>query len=152
MKNKLPSEISEDKERLIARQVEPVGEKENKKIKKSFLRTIGEFLGFVKKYTASDIDRLKEAGVALVEAKTAAKEAEAFEKIAKAAELHASAELKKAQSAATKLDAEGNLLVKRAEAMERAANAFSKIKQNGGDIAFDSEQLKRFLELGDGEE
>lgn len=138
--------------KLTGRGVEPIGSFNKPVHRKSWLRTIGEFIGFVKRYTASDLDRLKEAGVALVEAKVDDKRADSEEKIARAADLHASAELKEAQKFVALKEAEGDLILKKAEAIERVANAISKIRQNGGDVSFDLNQLMGLLGNGEKED
>jgi hypothetical protein len=132
------------------------------KSRKGFFRTIGSFLGLLHDYTAEDIDRLKEAGVQIVESKAKKQYAEAMEKIAKAAELHAMAEVRNAEAQKILADAdmvkaetlkiaketEIEYLAKYTESIERVNDAISKIKQKGGLVLFNKKQLDDLLKVG----
>jgi hypothetical protein len=119
---------------------------------KSFFYFVAYFWRLLKGYTANDIDRLKEAGVRLVEGKAEKEHAEATAKIATAAREHGEAE--RARAEAEKLRAEADLLraksdadslLSQVEAFERVETAISKIKQRGGDVAFSKAEILRLV-------
>ncbi len=110
-------------------------------------------------YTAEDINRLKEAGVSRVEAETDAKAAEAALKISEAHKNFAEKEkiaqealLIKAQAARTiaeadkiKAEAEKLRVDTVVDAIDRLSTAASRIRQSGGEIFLDKEQLEKLI-------
>lgn len=126
----------------------PVPSAEVLRQRRGFFRTIGVWFGLLRDYTAEDINRLKEAAVSHVEAQVANKMAEAELKVAEAAKQHAEAEEVLARRYATRIKAEGDYAKNMAEAFEKLTLAISRIKEAGGSISFDQEQLMRLLTRG----
>ena len=101
----------------------------------------------IKGYTSSDIDRLKEGGIRQVEGKGNLALAEAEAKIAEASKLHAEAERIRAESYRIKISANVELLKAQVDAFERFEAASSRIRQQGGEVAFSGEELKSLIKL-----
>ncbi|RXK79850.1 hypothetical protein EST62_13250 [Chlorobaculum sp. 24CR] len=109
----------------------------------------------VKGYTATDALRLKEAGIQTAEGEAAQRVNNAKKIEAEAQLLHAEADLKRQEAALKEIEwrsALNNLqnsqvkeeienTERQAAALERLANAISAIRQKGGDIGFDPNQL-----------
>ncbi len=109
----------------------------------------------VRGYTANDIGRLKEAGVRLVENESDLKAADVRKKLAQAERSFAEAEyLRQAaalkRSKAEKKDAEAEAIRIKAttDALDRFSDAVSRIRQQGGDVAFSLEQLENLIRDG----
>lgn len=111
--------------------------------------------GWIKGQTVEDVARLREAGVQLVEGEAATKVNQAKKLEAEARKAHAEADAIE-QDTATKrlllqielrelnknnLDDSGQVL----NAVERVELSMSRIRQDGGSIAFDSDQLSKLL-------
>jgi hypothetical protein len=132
-------------------------EEEQAKATFGWLRTIWNW---IRGQTASEARRLKEAGVRAVEGEAAKRVNEAKKLDAEAEKMYAETEQKRQEAALLELQRrkqeaqlEGEQLekdIERAEriadAAERVEKAISTIRQKGGDVAFDTEQLKRLLE------
>ncbi len=101
----------------------------------------------IKGYSASDIDRLKEGAVRQVEGKGNLALAEAEAKIAEASKLHAEAERIRAESYRIQLSANVDLLKAQVDAFERFETATSRIRQQGGDVAFSGDELKNLIRM-----
>jgi hypothetical protein len=109
----------------------------------------------VKRYTAADYGRLKEAGISMVENESKKKGGEAAKLFAEAEEIHARAELlrqekaiKDAAISASWVNNNIDTINATAAALERLSNAISNIKQKGGDVGFDQEQLEKAVGIG----
>ena len=111
------------------------------RIKKSFLRWAGEILGLMHRYTVEDLCRLKEAAISEREGLGRKANAEAAKLIAEAANLQAEADLKNAKISAIRNSTED----RQDAALDRVLDAISNIKQQGGSVASDSEQLEHML-------
>jgi hypothetical protein len=141
---------TEERSALIQREAKalpaPAGASTN--TRKSFSMMARRFVTWIQGYTVDDINRLKEGGVQLVEGKGQTAIAEAKAKIGEAAEHHAKAEHELAQANkanaeayAIRKKAEGDYLREQSEAFIRVQEAISRIKQQGGTVAFDEKQL-----------
>lgn len=106
-------------------------------------------------YASHDIARLKEAGVSLVESGSSLKAAEVQKTIAEAERIFADVEEKRHEF--TKKKAEAELIQAKAfsirikaitDCMERLASSISRIRQEGGDVAFDASQLEKLIKAG----
>lgn len=115
---------------------------------KGFLRLMQCFWQAIKGYTATDIDRIKEAGVQKIEAQARKDHAEADAKIAAAARDHAEAEKLRAEADAIRCKAKNDQLITQAEAIERFSNAVSNIRRKGGDVGFSQKELIEYILLG----
>lgn len=127
--------------------------------RRSFFRSVGTFLGLCRDYSVADIGRLKEAGVRVVEAKADDGAAVVVARLAAAAESHARAEVSKqnaatarikviAESKAKLIEAESIRLTAMAEAMSTLKSVISEIRQSGGEVAFNEDELMRLLCAG----
>ncbi len=112
---------------------------------KGFVRFMKRLWASIRGYTASDIDRLKEGAVRQVEGKGNLALAEAEAKIAEASKLHAEAEKIRAESQRIQVGSEIELLNAKVAAFERFEAATSRIRQQGGEVAFSSEELKALI-------
>ncbi len=115
---------------------------------------------WLKGHTATEARRLKEASVRKVEGEAAKSQKEAKKIDAEAELIYARKEKKKQEAKREELERlkerkklETETLEQKAENSERIANAFervekaiSRIRQKGGDVALDDEQLQRLLE------
>jgi hypothetical protein len=113
-----------------------------------FFRVVADCWRAVRGYAADDISRLKEAGVLQVEAKAQKDLAEAKEKIANAARLHAEAEKFRSEAYAIRVTADTNLLEAQVKALERIEAIISAIRQKGGSVAFDTNEIARHILRG----
>jgi len=130
----------------------PAPPEQAQQTRRSFFRVLKDIWNAVKGYTADDIARLKEGGVQQVEGKGQTAVAEAKAKVAEAAERHAKAELNLAEARkadaeayATKKKADGEYAKNVADAMVTVVEAMSRIKQAGGSVSFDLNQIERLL-------
>lgn len=109
----------------------------------------------IREYTVEDIGRLKEAGVSLVENKSNLKAAETYKSLAEvertfaeAEDLRQAAALKKAQAKKVEEEAKEIRIRAKIEAFEHLSNAVSRIRQQGGEVAFNLEQLENLIHDG----
>jgi len=157
----LPNSEAEEEGRIVERHVLPAPvpqhlEAQQEKATRAWHIQLWQWL---RGYTGEDINRLKEAGVRRVEADADAKAAEARQKISEAERNFAERErikqealLKQAEAAkaiaeANKTNAEAMKIRMEAivNAVEQLSAAASRIRQNGGDVFLDKDQLKRLI-------
>jgi hypothetical protein len=115
--------------------------------RKGFVALMQKWWSAIRGYTVEDIDRLKEGGVQQVEGKGRLAIAEAEAKLAEAAKLHAESEKYKAEAYHIRKAADRDMLSAQVEAFERFEAAISRIKQQGGEVAFSSEEIKSLIQL-----
>lgn len=141
----------------------PVPAGQEQKARRGFFKVLADIGKAIKGYTADDIGRLKEGGVQKVEGEGQKAIAEAQAKVAEAAKLHAEAELKraeaelkraevskaKAEAYATARKADGEYAKDVAAAWNSFQEAQSRIKQAGGSVSFDFEQIFHLLCRGE---
>lgn len=128
------------------------------KASRSFLR---ELLNKIKGYTAQDAKRLKEAAIQIAEGEAAQKVNEARKIEAEAQKIHAEADYKRQKAALKEIEWRKSLreieeckknadienTERQAAAIERLANAISVLKQKGGEVGFDKEQIENALKM-----
>ena len=127
---------------------------EIEKIEQGFFATLRKLYRAIRGNTATDVSRLKEATIQQVEGPGRLQLAQAEAKIAEAAKLHAEAEKAhaeaqkiKAEGQSALIDAETRSMTAKAEAVDRVLRAISKIRQEGGDVAFDEAELRTMLSM-----
>ena len=135
---------------LIHRKATPAisGPGEESKARKGFFRTIGVWLGLLHDYTAEDINRLRKAGLRRVEAGADEAHAKAYRTLAEAEKIWAEAEKIRAEGEAARIKAEGERAEAIARAVEHLRDTISRVKQQGGNVAFDEQQLLFLLARG----
>ena len=128
---------------------------QQKQKERAFFCTVRNAWNWLRGYTAEDVAKLKEAGIQKLQGEGLKPLAEARAKVGEAAERHANAE--KLRAEAEKAKAEADAIRRKADgeyakdisiAVQNVADAMSKIKQAGGTVAFDEQQLLKLLTEG----
>jgi len=112
---------------------------------KGFGSLMRQFWGWVCGNTASELSRLKEAGVRQVEAKAEKDFAEAQERLSIAAKNHAEADALRSRSESDRKKSDAETAKAVIECVERVEAMMSRIRQSGGTINFDMIQLQKYL-------
>lgn len=124
------------------------GRPEPSRTNREALKKVGqELYGLLLKDFVPDVSKLKDAFVDGFAARAQTKRAEALKTVAEAARTHEEADAIRRKSLTDADLAQAEASERRAEAVERVAAAISKIRQQGGDVAFTQENLKEILGL-----
>lgn len=99
--------------------------------------------GFIKGNTAYDVSRMREAGVQHVIGKGKKPAAEAELIVQEAAKTDAERQVKLAEAYAIKKKADDDSMLARVNTLDKFVDTVSKLKQYGGDLGFDLEELQR---------